>query len=138
VEEEAVITKENLSTNKPSPTLEPDENVKPIPFPRNCGTIQVHFTARAFPTPKRESQAPEEEEVISFCSFITMFHCVIFNQSQILSLHFILAINKSSHGLHFKSNIKHACLYLIFCPLVAKEAGRSSAKSWVCGRGYES
>jgi hypothetical protein len=54
------------SVNKPTSTVEPDENVKPVPLPRNSGTAKVHFTARDFPTPKRESQAQEEEEVTRF------------------------------------------------------------------------
>jgi hypothetical protein len=76
IERKAVISKKNFSTNKPSPAVEPDENVKPVPFPRKCGTIKVHFTARAFPTPKRESQAPEEEEVISFYRLYKILNCV--------------------------------------------------------------
>jgi hypothetical protein len=57
-ENKSVISKKNISTN------EPDESVKPVPLPRNCSTIKVCFTARPFPTPQRESQAQEEEEVL--------------------------------------------------------------------------
>jgi hypothetical protein len=63
-ENKSVISNKNVSTNEPKSTEEPDENVKPVPLPRNCSTIKVCFTARTFPTPKRESQAPEEEEVL--------------------------------------------------------------------------
>ncbi|XP_023713410.1 dynein assembly factor 4, axonemal isoform X3 [Cryptotermes secundus] len=62
VDQEVVPFQKTASVNKPTPTVEPDENVKPIPFPRNFGIVKVHFTARDFPTPKRESQAQEEEE----------------------------------------------------------------------------
>jgi hypothetical protein len=65
-EEKSVISKKNISTNLPNSAVEPDENVKPVPLPRNCSTIKVCFTARAFLTPQRESQAPEEEEVLTF------------------------------------------------------------------------
>ncbi|KDR14473.1 hypothetical protein L798_11644 [Zootermopsis nevadensis] len=61
-ERKSAIYKKNFPTNKSSPAVEPDENVKPVPLPRQNGTVKVHFTARAFPTPQRESQAPEEEE----------------------------------------------------------------------------
>jgi dyslexia susceptibility 1 candidate gene 1 protein len=60
----SVISKKNTSTNEPKSTEEPDEDIKPVPLPRNCSTIKVCFTARPFPTPQRESQAPEEEEVL--------------------------------------------------------------------------
>jgi hypothetical protein len=66
VDQEVVPIQKTASVNKPTPTVEPDENVKPVPLPRNFGVVKVHFTARAFPTPKRESQAPEEEEVTRF------------------------------------------------------------------------
>jgi hypothetical protein len=59
-ENKSVISKKNVCT------IEPDENVKPVPLPRNCSTIKVCFTARPFPTPQRESQAPEEEEVLGY------------------------------------------------------------------------
>ena len=46
-----------------------DFNVIPMPLPRNVGTIQTSFTPRAFPTPKRESVAEEEEVVITISNF---------------------------------------------------------------------
>jgi hypothetical protein len=63
-ENKLVISKKNVSTSEPKSTAEPDEDIKPVPLPRNCSTIKVCFTARPFPTPQRESQAPEEEEVL--------------------------------------------------------------------------
>jgi hypothetical protein len=66
VDQEVVPIQKTASVNKPKPTVEPDENVKPVPLPRNFGTVKVHFTARDFPTPKRESQTQEEEEVTRF------------------------------------------------------------------------
>jgi hypothetical protein len=65
-EKQSVISKKNVSTNQPKSSIEPGENVKPVPLPRTCSTIKVCFTARAFPTPQRESQTPEEEEVLRF------------------------------------------------------------------------
>jgi hypothetical protein len=56
-------TNKTASVNEPTPTGESDEDVKPVPLPRNFGSVKVHFTARAFPTPNRESQAPEVEKV---------------------------------------------------------------------------
>jgi hypothetical protein len=63
-ENKSMISKKNISINEPKSIEEPDEDVKPVPLPRNCSTIKVCFTARPFPTPQRESQAPEEEEVL--------------------------------------------------------------------------
>lgn len=37
-------------------------DVFPMPMPRKPGTITINFTHRDFPTPSRESQAPQEEE----------------------------------------------------------------------------
>lgn len=63
-ENKSLISKKIISTNEPKSTAEPNEDVRPVPLPRNCSTIKVGFTARPFPTPQRESQAPEEEEVL--------------------------------------------------------------------------
>jgi hypothetical protein len=63
LEQEVVPICKAASVNEPIPTVEPDDDVKPVPLPRNFGIVKVNFTARAFPTPQRESQAPEEEEV---------------------------------------------------------------------------
>jgi hypothetical protein len=63
LEEEVVPIRKTASVNEPTPAVESDEDVKPVPLPRNFGTVKVYFTARAFPTPKRESQVTEEEEV---------------------------------------------------------------------------
>jgi len=63
-ENKSLISKKNISSNEPKCTAEPDEDIRPVPLPRNCSTIKVCFTARPFPTPQRESQAPEEEEVL--------------------------------------------------------------------------
>jgi hypothetical protein len=65
LEQEVVPICKTASVNEPTPTVESDEDVKPVPLPRNFGIVKVNFTARDFPTPKRESQAPEEEEVTS-------------------------------------------------------------------------
>jgi hypothetical protein len=66
LKQDVVPIHKTASVNEPTPTGESDEDVKPVPLPRNFGSVKVHFTARAFPTPKRESQAPEEEEVTRF------------------------------------------------------------------------
>lgn len=66
VDLEVVPIQKTPPLNKPTPTVDPDENVKPVPLPRNFGIVKVNFTARDFPTPKRESQAQEEEEVTRF------------------------------------------------------------------------
>jgi hypothetical protein len=63
-ENKSVISKKNISNSESKSAAEPDEDVKPVPLPRNCSTIKVCFTARPFPTPQRESQALEEEEVL--------------------------------------------------------------------------
>jgi hypothetical protein len=75
ISRKSVIPKKNFCTNKPSSAVEPDEDVKPVPLPRQCGTVKVHFTARPFSTPKRESQAPEEEEVIGFYKLHISLNC---------------------------------------------------------------
>lgn len=41
-----------------------DEPTVPTPRPRRCGTIDVKFSERQFPTPARESQQLEEQEVM--------------------------------------------------------------------------
>jgi hypothetical protein len=69
IERKALITNGHSGTNKLSSAVEPCGSTKPVPLPRNCGTIKVSFTARVFPTPMRESQGPEEEEVISFYAY---------------------------------------------------------------------
>jgi hypothetical protein len=66
IQKKEIGAKKDASIKEPTPVVEPDENMKPVPLPRNFGTVKVHFTARSFPTPKRESQASEEEEVTRF------------------------------------------------------------------------
>lgn len=82
-ENKSMISKKNVSTNEPKSTAEPDEDVKPVPLPRNCSTIKVCFTARPFPTPQRESQAPEEEEVLRLykCSEWICTNCALYKNS---------------------------------------------------------
>ncbi|XP_026285746.1 dynein axonemal assembly factor 4-like [Frankliniella occidentalis] len=38
-----------------------EDDLRPVPIPRSCGTISVKFTPRAFPTPQRESLLEEEQ-----------------------------------------------------------------------------
>jgi len=82
-ENKSMISKKNISTNEPKSTEEPDEDVKPVPLPRNCSTIKVCFTARPFPTPQRESQALEEEEVLRLyeCSECICTKCAQYKNS---------------------------------------------------------
>ncbi|XP_034250720.1 dynein assembly factor 4, axonemal-like isoform X2 [Thrips palmi] len=38
-----------------------EDDLRPVPFPRSCGSIKIKFTPRTFPTPQRESQMEEEQ-----------------------------------------------------------------------------
>ena len=56
------------------------EKVKEIPDPRSASVIQVKFTPRVFPTPSRESQEKNEQDVISID--IILYESLCFNKFQ--------------------------------------------------------
>ena len=72
-----VVSPVNASASKIALQKKPKEKV--VPPVRAAARIEVSFTPRVFPTPSRESQAPQEEEVkqksLSFMSLEFPFNC---------------------------------------------------------------
>ena len=64
--DEAVKYFDDIAAKYQFDDCDDDTVVLPMPLPRNQGIIPVRFTPRDFPTPKRESQVQEEEEVFKF------------------------------------------------------------------------